>query len=556
MRETVNSVVNLLTYMALGVMLILFGISMYNIASPYEMLIFFGAFFGLLLLGVVIGYTGNRAFPNFEMERYRIFFFCVETVAIIMIACIGIGLRLEAIEKIGILYDKWGYYENGKLVLSSYIVPLPDKIRAMFIFNPAYFFYSLISALSIYIADVGETTILYLQLILQFLFAFFAYRVARKVSGRLAGLITFAILMCMPSLVSSVGVVFDNLPGLVIVFAQIWIFYALQKRRHTELKLIIKILYYFLDGLLLGIAVFAMPETIAVFVGEIIYILLLNRHSKKHIVSFISLFVSTIIGAFIAVCAKCVYLGINLNLALHGYISYLSNGGTDGITGNMRFCANNLAVAFSVDNYADKVMLHNLPMENATIYGNLILMSVCCLIFLWMLGERVYFVLNLYFLTMFTYGAVFSHENIYHINIMPYLAILTGVLFEKIYVSFKVEPKRISKMVKQLSEIAIKTKETEIIDLDVNSEIIEEIVAEEKSENIEEVASEEKSEIAEEVPTLEKLLGEEKAKKNEPSSNEENDIKPLDNPLPVPKKHEKEDLDYDIEVSDDADFDL
>lgn len=569
MKEAINSIVNLLTYMALGVMLLVYGISMYHMASPYEVLIFFGAFLGLLLLAVVIGYTGNRAFPNFEMERYRVFFFFVETIGIILIACVGIGLRLEAIEKTGIILDNWNTYQTASAMMSVDSAYLPDVIKYMFIEKPDLFFHSLLSCATLLICDCGEITLLYLQLVLYVLFATFTYRVARKVSGRLSGMITFALMMCMPSLVASVGFINEKLGGLMLVFLQIWIFYSLQKRKHINLKSSLKVLFYSIDGLILAAAIFAMPENIIVFIGELIYILILNEHSRKHIVSTISLFLSTIFGFLILLYFKGLYLIAPFDMLFESYIKFFENGGTSGITGNMSFMADNLTNAYAMDNYADPYLLHNLPMENEILYGNILLMAVCCLIFLWTLGERVYFVLNLFFLLSFAYGAAFTHDNFYHINIMPYLIILTGVLFEKIYVSFKIEPKKISKMMKRISEINLSSKEIEVIDLnkdesiDALSESVNNAVDDKKSDaealkqsdaenlKMDEVEETEEQKDEDEVPTVEKILG----KKTE-EIKVLNPEEKLENPLPVPARREHKELDYDILVDENDDFDL
>lgn len=565
MKELVNSLVNILTYMALGIMLLVFGISMYHIASPYEMLIFFGIFIGLLIFAVVIGYTGNRAFPNFEMERYRIFFFFIELIVVVLLLSLGIALRIESANVNGIISDSWSYYDIGKLLALGGPDSLPDITVILFLVSPEKFVYSLLCSFAIWCNGDSAFSVLYLQIILNVLLSFFAYRVSRKVSGRLSGIVTLTILLLMPSLVASIGFLYEALPGLLLLMLQLWVFFSLQKRKNKTIKRWIKIVCYSFDGLLMALTIFSIPETIFVLIGEIIYASFLKTHLKEHVLSTITLTISSISGFIGLLLVKAVYLGRTFEAVLSGFLSYYYTGGGTGQTGDLRFMALNLKNVYSIDNFADKYLLHNLPMENAILYGNLLLMAVVCLIFLWTQNERAYFILNLFFLSSFCYGAAFVHENIYHINILPYLAILSGVMFEKIYVAFKVEPKRISKMVKRIAELNIGNNlEKDVIDLNT-SDIPDSVdKTEEKSDLIKseeeivtnQVNAEEIIDDEEEIPTVEKVTG----VKPKEISRDKDLTKPLDNPLPIPSKKEKKesekDLDFDIEVSETDDFDI
>jgi hypothetical protein len=150
----------------------------------------------------------------------------------------------------------------------------------------------------------------------------------------------------------------------------------------------------------------------------------------------------------------------------------------------------------------------------------------------------VAFPLILYFVGVSMVVMIKNGTDIEHIVLIPIMAILCGNVLKQTYLLFQ-KNKKEENGLEEIGTDEVKTVKEEKI---INPEIAEYL------ENM-------KSDF-QQKETLDMIELKEASKSKQLNSEQKKEIQYIENPLPVPKRHTKKELEYDIEVSDEDDYDV
>lgn len=548
-KKIVISSINLITYLLLGLMLIFFGIQLFDKQNILGIAIWAGALLALLFLSFLIGYLLFRFVPDRRNGKFTVLYNIYEAVCIFIILIAAIELFNLMCARVSRI-DQWQIIPLGKLLANSREIYFAEPAVSLTLLSRPGMYASvkLVSIIS-YIFDGNESVLGCLIFGLQVICAFASSRIARGISGRIAAVFTFALFMLLPSQICLGSVVNDYIFGATLLFLQIWLFTYLVHLSRIEVSLWVRHIVLVISAILMAAAVFALPAAIIVPFAEVVYICVVaEKRGEEHTdkrktrvaesIIYTSCFAISLLGLW---GYKAYDMALTMYDVLYGYgKAFLPN----------EHVMINMPLVWGNDSYMDAIMQFNTPFENQIAYGCLLGLAFISLFISWFLNEKDYMIIRCFLIMVCVCTFLNGASVLEHLVALPVLTILSGSLYAMIYSMLRLRKHESvatcrddESDTQSMSSIEAEGNESEMV-------VTVESVMKKAEEAKEGVQSADKS-SGDELEALEEL---------EDISSQLDDAKEevvlIDNPLPLPKRPEKQELEFDVDVDDDADWDV
>lgn len=490
---------------------------------------FFAAGLAILLL---TGFCINQCFPVNRKQDFRVMFIVIEMILFVIITMIGIELRLNVLRAVDVISDDYGLYQAADILRSS-VRPQPGTaLSSFFLTDTEYYAGASLYAELIALFGYNSLALTGAAILFQTITAFCAGAAARIAGGRLSGLIVYALFSCLPQEASLILVPKNDSLYFAVLMAAILLFFLTARLDREKNSAAACFILYFFDGLLFGGSWLIHPLSLPVIVSLFLYLLFLSERStteegaasgaKRKDHSFLKGFLRGLVyllgaaGSFFAlVCLKAQDLQTDTASVLAPYFSRWIREKTYQTGWEAPYPA-------SVQGF------YTTSQENQT--AALVLLTLCLIALVVSFGvkrkEILPFAALVSGLFCFTEGKYWISTH----KLMPVCLFLTGMLAQECYEMFV--------RIHAAAPVKAADDEEETVPVPVRK-----LTAQKLPQQAEPPLSQETEEFV--FPPLETDM--------EP---EKKEIHFIENPLPVPKKHIPKTLDFDIEISDDDDYDI
>lgn len=469
MRDTnrngiVCSVFSVLVFLCIGSRVVFMGMNQYTTYGFKSIQMSVIVCAAIILAVLVFGFVIQKSASFTEKKRRIGFTYLLEGVFLIVLASVGLS--------------RWGSMISGLAKLTEVgaqtYAPLDYVYRSV---CEAFFWF------------LGKKTSVYavIGIVFGFLNCSFAFFIARKLKGRIAGIVTFAAMLFFSVYSAGVTLLRQEILSVCAVLLSVSLFLLCISFEEKEVHFGYCMILYFLLAVSSGVSVFVHPFSAVMFIGYGLYLTFFLKRGEKNpcIRGFLkSLGILAVSGGvfFLLVFAKSVDLKLSIQKILLEYFSF-------GIPDFRVVEQNFYRIWIPID--------YSRLMQSAY----LILAVFGCIALLWLAFKKN---TNCFPVTFFVFAGfclfIFQGGTDRLEYLTAGLAILTGICLEEILQLFR-QPKVAEETVTVIEEICEPKDETEEL---------------------------------------------------EP----ERKVKFLENPLPEPKRHVPKELDYDISISEDDDFDI
>lgn len=523
------SIVNLITYIFAGLFLIFFGMQQYDAYRLEGVLIWAGALLALLFLSFIVALAVKTISDRNSEGKLNVVFNIIETVCIVLVCMAVYELVIQGCSKV-YLIDDWQISGFAQVVAqSNEIYANQPAITDMFIVSPAVF--ATVKALAIAFNLFGSNEFIASMafMVLQLLIAFLAARILRLFAGRTAEVITFAALALMPSQLAIPFLRNDRTLGSFFMMLNIYLFVLSRKMAVEDKSMWIRLLVLGLSGFVGAFSIFCAPVSIVVIIFEALYVILQTDDSGAfieeigyRILGFIlSLGISVLV--FIILCfMKAEVISRSFYEIMLGYLNLFIPNNHSMI---------NLPLVWGRDGYADSLLFYSNAFENSIYYGAILGLVFISLLVGWFRKEDKLLIPKVCIIVMGIYTFMTGISTLDHLVMMPVLFVLAGSLIG-------------------LLRDCLKSPQVESEDVVIMTPVraSDEVAQEDEALGVITVSDV----IAKNNASVDSI----DEQKSLPDDEIDSDLSLIDNPLPLPKKHEIKEMDFDIEVSDDDDFDI
>ncbi len=582
-KKMIISGTNMITYLVLGLLIVFYCIQLYEGHGTPGVVFWAGTLAALLFVALVVGFCLSQMFPDRRSHQFAFLFNFIEFICIFIITLAGMELSEIAMNNVKTI-DRWQIADLGRVLsLSREIISIQPAVPQALTYHPDLYsvvrLFSGIFRIAGYSSDVAN----YIVLIMHLLCAFFTYRIARMLTGRVASIVVYGLMMLIPSQICIVSVRNPQIYGETLVMIQLCVFLYSRRLSRMEKSIFIRLFLLTISAILAGLATFTLTPAFIVPFAEIYYVCALQRNRRGinpdsvpvRIAGSIILGLGSALVFAGLVALKCIDIMVSPAEIISGYLnSYRPN----------IFVPVNLPLVWGTDSYAEKVLYFHTAFENQISYGCMLGLAFICMLLCWYLQEKEFFVLRMLFLSIVVASLLNGKNTIEHLPAIGILAILAGGLFDKIYSTLRRKAFLAYQMngyfpagdVKGIGANAVaETTEkdsneesgqpedsVEELELDDESEsadddVVSEVSDENENVNFSDELQEANSESADDyedtgVITIDDILSESARSVEEVESL---GLDELENPLPVPVKKEVEAQDYDVDTDENDDYD-
>lgn len=483
--------------------------------------VLFGITAGIVVVFSIISILLAGLYRTDKIKKHNGIFICLEILLVLAITAAGFYLRYNLVNnavKYGIFVDYNDFKGIGKK-LNEQTALNGDLVKNLLLSSENYA-YGKISSLLFSLFGYKDGILLYANLLFQMLFYFMIYRIARRAGGRISGVVSYAALSFLPSQMSFQYMIEYNSFYLFILAAGILLFlYTMSLEKESVPKGVVFFLYTVI-GVVFAYGLFIDSLTVFLVTGIILYLLFLRDggnfwNGLLRSVFFFAVFA----GIFVLLLyGKMEDMKINTADAVQCYENelWIDNAYADAeLLQIPEITMEHFQKIWKDDSYMDWSFLYFLPVENQMVYTGMLLFALLGIIYLLKSKNSLLFPIALFYFGSVVVGVLKWDSSYEHINMLPFIAVFAGIAFQYLFRAY---------LVKQ---------EAEVIEAPVKNAV----------------------DISESYATENSLMDGSLL----PDKKEDN-VRPvvhyIENPLPVPKKHVAKSLDYDIEISEDDDFDI
>ena len=261
----------------------------------------------------------NQCFPQSSISNWKMLFHVCEAVCVIVLTLIGIELRMKGLLFEQIWSDPSSAFETSIAFLDSKeFLKQPEILNRMLTDCP---FYAYTRFSSLILAIIGyKTSVLYwINIVFSVFASFLAYRLSRHYAGRFSGVITYAVLMIMPSQIYTVSVAGS------FFFISGWVLFELLFYKYSteldsrQISTPVAALLYCICGVLMAFSVFVCPASVFILLFEILDLIFLQKREYPHPIRQ-GMIKSIVLILFFAAALTGLYMAKGKDLG----VSYLS----------------------------------------------------------------------------------------------------------------------------------------------------------------------------------------------------------------------------------------
>ncbi len=215
-----------------------------------------------------------------EVEERKLWY-VMETVSVLVLFVLFLRMRLTY--TLSLPAQETVFYKAAVLLDKQLLSVGGMDILPQLLHNPAQYAYSIVVWLVFQVTGVSPSVIIYINTAILFLTVFFVYRIVRRLGGRVCGILSVACSLFMPSQSFTVYSYNTELFFACILFAALSVFVYLSDQKEEEKRR--DLLLYGLFGLLLGLLLFTEP--LAVIIAGLLLIDIFCRR-KNWLRGFVS----------------------------------------------------------------------------------------------------------------------------------------------------------------------------------------------------------------------------------------------------------------------------
>lgn len=355
------TVINLILFIPLVILIVGCIVGTFSHDGIIGILQSAGAFLVLLFLLFLTAVIIAQLFPNRRDERFRLLCSIIEGMVVLVIAVGGIQLCLNSMG-IRNLVDDWNTLGIIKkcavrnLDTFNYLARRPQ----LYVFNSLQWF--VLSAFG-----YGEEVMGTFLLSVYFLTAVLLYRISRIISGRVAGVVTFAAAIFMPLGICQTTMVNVYTVSILIVLIHLWLFFISRRLARSLGSESLKKFLVLIAAIVLGLAVFSEPSAFILLLAEPLYICAFQRGRdgenpediRKCIIQSVILVLVSLITFLLLMQIKAADLSMSQYEVFNAYLS--------SVSGSNAF-AENAAKIWGYQTYIEPALYYNTVAEYQRIY--------------------------------------------------------------------------------------------------------------------------------------------------------------------------------------------
>ncbi|MDD3414028.1 MAG: hypothetical protein PHY47_08505 [Lachnospiraceae bacterium] len=531
----VNAIVMITAIILLGSAVYVCGANIYVQYGAESLGVTAGVFAALIMTLMILSLVVNLWILKSNDKNKKTFAYLAEGFVILLLLILGVKLRILTMQPVP--------FQGSTDYIKS--VGVLKQLSE----NPSNYGFLKIASLILALFGYKYSVLIRANLVVQMIASLFAYQVSRNLFGKVSGVLSFAILMIIPSQIHLSFFLFWDFYYLCILFLTVLIYAKLCELQERGKGLIIKGLLFIFVSIFSAYIVFLKPYSIFLVLGFLIYPFIAQKREKSQWISNL--------------LKSCTYIIVTMGvfgLLLYGKskdlgVSYqeLCNTYEEDFLLNDYFVEANVTPAtllqeslrrfesvFATDSYMDSYYKSFRPLDNQMIYLNICFMALISLIFLLFERKREIFPLILYFVGVSIALIIKNGTDMEHVVLLPIMAVLCGNILKQMVQRFPKNKKE---------ETNFEGIGTEVIEKKDNDD--DKIMNPEIAEYLESMKSD-----FEQKESLDMIELKESSKSKELNLNQKKEIHYIENPLPVPKRHTKKELEYDIEVSEEDDYDV
>lgn len=522
-------------------------------------------FAGGLLIVLLITILMLKLFALKSQEKHSVFLI-LEIIVVGFLMIYGIFLR--TMPEVIFNSQNTAYFDIAVSLQKGMKMPNMDQVIKTVMDTPALFGYGELMAGGFALFGTKPEVLFYTNVLFQILSIFFIYRLTRRAAGKVCSVFVLVLCVYMPSQIFSVYTLDSEEMFSCILFGALWLFvYMADTYRKKDFR-IGGILCQVLLGVLLGVMAFVTP--VSVILAVILLIMQFLCRKKG------------VLRGLITICATCASFALLLFwMSSSLRVDYIQTASAyaeelipeldvmknDGLLVQAERIGRQYGKVISdqgkeiVGNYNSLLYADGLRLETSSVG---LLQAVNLFLFLWTIVMALCFGLYVLigrnirnrsavlfmWLCMGALVMLFLKMNTPYnfVFLMELLIILASVGYQYIYIGF-LSPDQLP----EEAEEEVETRETVMQEVQPQEMQPQEV-------QIQEVQSQE-------MQLQEAQIQEVQPQEEQPQEEEKPQIQYIENPLPLPKKHVKKNridyaveptedqMKYDIDVADDADWD-
>ncbi len=384
----------------------------------------FGAF--------LVGFCLSQLFPDRRSNRFQLIFNITEFVVLLIITLAGLELAQNTSYAMGLLDPYRIHGMSFAVALDPSILKAHSPALRSFTETPA--LYGVVRFVSLFYRGLGadESILGSVFMCVHVLCAFFTYRLARMVSGRVASVAVYGLMMLVPSQLCVASVA--NIHIFAATFVTLNLYLFAYSRRMSRMELSLNEIVPVVAGAAVsaGFAAFFNPVAFILPLGEILFIVFyqvnrkgINPDSKKERVIYSLILALACVLVFLLLCVvKAVDLKASMKEVFLPYFhAFLP---VDGIKLE-------LPAIWGSEDYAQSVLYYHSPLQCQIAYGCVLTSAFACVVMNWVLKQSDYFVLRLFILASVIQTALSGTSSMDHTECFCLLTVFCGGLFGEVY---------------------------------------------------------------------------------------------------------------------------
>jgi len=409
----------------------------------------FGAF--------LAGFCLSQLFPDRRSNQFKMIFNMTEFVVLLIITLAGLELAQNTSYVMGLLDPYKIHAMSYQVALDPSILKAHSPVLRTFTQTPA--LYGVVRLVALFYSGLGadEAVLGSVFMIVHVLCSFFTYRLARMVSGRVASVAVYALMMLVPSQLCVASVANINYFAATFVTMNLYLFSYSRRMSRMERSSSDIVPVVALAAVGVGFAAFFNPVAFILPVGEILFICFyqvnrkgINPDSKKERLKYSIILMAVSIVVFLLLClVKSLDLKVSVKEVFLPYFHAFFP--EDGIKLE-------LPAIWGSEDYAKDVLYYHSPLQCQIAYGCVLAAAFACVVMNWILKQSDYFVLRLFILASVIQTALSGTSSMDHTECYCLLTVLCGGLFGEVYSALR------SKAFKQMQEDRLRKEQEKAIE--------------------------------------------------------------------------------------------
>lgn len=238
-------------------------------------------FAAVLMLLLFTGLCLNYCFPAGRKQDFKMLSGICGVILFGVVTVTGLELRVNFMRIFNVIVDRYGIYEAADFLRSGMRPKAGDALFGIFCRDPEYYacaaFQSVLLSVFGYRGEVPACA----NLFLQFTGAFCAAGTARVFGGRLSALVVYALFLCLPQEAAFVVRIEGDPLYFALLMVSVFLFAVTVETEKQDRMTVVHGLLYLMDGLLFGIAFFIHPVTLVMIVSLFLFLCFLRETEER-----------------------------------------------------------------------------------------------------------------------------------------------------------------------------------------------------------------------------------------------------------------------------------